>query len=92
MGARSRAKEALFAVAASAAAGYLWAVLFGDGLPGLKDTVGLADSDSYPDANVAFLVAAGVYLGSPVCAVWWADALHGRGALLKWLGATAFAR
>jgi hypothetical protein len=44
------------------AAAYLWAVLFGQGVPGLKSSVQLRGSSSFPDANVAF-IAAGLCFG-----------------------------
>ena len=75
-------------VAASLAAAYLWAVLFGDGLHGLKDSATLdrqPDSD-LPNANIAFLAAVGVYIGSLFYALWSAEWRFGA---LTWCALTA---
>jgi hypothetical protein len=56
------------------AAGYLWAAVAGDGIHGLKGTAALGKADSFPDANVVFIVALAVYGWSPLCAAFWGGA------------------
>jgi hypothetical protein len=57
------------------AGGYLWAVVFGHALPGLKSTPALnRSSGPLPDANVAFLVAWLGFFTSPLPLVWCAAA------------------
>lgn len=51
------------------AAGYLWAVLLGDGVRGLQSTAQLDNSSTYPDANVAWIAALGLLSASWVAAV-----------------------
>lgn len=84
------------AIAGSLAAGYLWAVAFGHGIPGLKGTEALAKATSFPDANVAFLAALGVYGASPMAAGiargWLTTAaLGGWLAITALIGAAVFA-
>jgi hypothetical protein len=55
------------------AAAYLWAVVFGHGLRGLKSSQALEkqpDSGDLPDANAAFVVALLAYFASALYA-WW---------------------
>jgi hypothetical protein len=82
--------RALCAIAGSLAAGYLWAVASGDGIPGLKDSAALDKSAYYPAANVAFIAAIGSYLLSPLVAAW-ADgvAIAAPRYLGRWFAATA---
>lgn len=84
-------KRGLCALLPSVAAGYLWAVIFGDGIHGLKSVSALNNSNSFPDANAAFLAALFVYAAGPFLAAWLSGLLLARGALLKWLAATAVA-
>jgi hypothetical protein len=79
-------------VTGSLAGGYLWAVLFGDGIHGLTSGATLANrpNSDLPNANVAFVVAICVYLASPMYAWWrteWPQ-MYSRG-LLKWNALTA---
>jgi hypothetical protein len=92
----TRVVATLCAIAGTLAAGYLWAVVFGDGIPGLKGVAALNNSDSYPNANAAFLVALALYVASPVVAASTGVFLT-RAAVGRWLvitglaGAVAFA-
>jgi hypothetical protein len=83
--------RALCAIVAAAAAGYLWATSFGDGIHGLKDTAALDNSNSFPDANVAMIVALVAYGFSPFFAARWSNLPFSTGALLKWFAGTALA-
>ena len=74
-----------------AAAAYLWAVIFGDGLHGLKLGPAIDKADSLPNANVAFVAALVVYAASPLAAWWWADFTASRNATPKWYAFTAIA-
>jgi hypothetical protein len=60
----------LCTITASVAAGYLWAVAFGDGIAGLKGAYALNHSDSYPDANAAFEGAGAAYFVSLFGVAW----------------------
>jgi hypothetical protein len=80
----------LSAIVGAVAAGYLWAVLFGDGVHGLRSGPQLDDAGAFPDANVAFLVAVACYLGSLWLAAW-SGAINASTRLLRWLAATAVA-
>lgn len=71
------------------AAGYLWAVLVGDGIRGLKGVRAVSNANSFPDANVVFGVALFAYGFSPFGATYWSNPALGRHALSKWFGATA---
>lgn len=84
----ARFVRALCTVVGSLAAGYLWAAVFGKGVPGLKGAVALDDSDSFPDANVAFLAALGFYVGSAFI-VAWAGTVVATPHLGRWLATTA---
>jgi hypothetical protein len=76
-------------VVASAAAAYLWAVGFGDGISGLTDGYTLSQRPNWnlPNANLAFIVAVGAYVASPMLA-WWASST-GRLNSPRWLLDTA---
>jgi hypothetical protein len=73
------------------ATAYLWAVVFGDGVHGLKDTVALNKSSSFPDANVAFIAAVAVYFLSTMTAIWFSDIYVKRTALAGWVAWTTLA-
>jgi hypothetical protein len=45
------------------AAAYLWATVFGKGIHGLKLAPELDYADSYPDADVALIMATAFYVG-----------------------------
>jgi hypothetical protein len=86
--AHSRGVRIFLAVAGAVAAGYLWAVVFGDGVRGMKSVPSLDETDSFPDANAAFLVAIVCYAGSPVVASRFGDT-NAQTSPLRWFGATA---
>jgi len=67
---RPRLVQAGWFVVASAAAAYLWAVVFGDGISGLTDGYTLSQRPNWhlPNANLAFIVAVGAYVASPMLA------------------------
>lgn len=73
--AHSAAARRAWLVLGSVSAAYLWAVVTGNGLHGLKDTAELDKGGPLPDANVAFIAAIGLvfiscfmraYLGATV--------------------------
>src|SRR5882757_5924640 len=70
---RPQAIRAICFLAGVAAAAYLWAVLFGDAIPGLKLGAAIDNADSLPNANLAFVAAVAVYVESPFAAWLWAD-------------------
>jgi hypothetical protein len=71
---RDRLIQATCFLIGAAAAAYLWAVVFGDAIPGLKSGAALDKSNSdFPNANAAFLVAVATYLTTPFAAWWFAD-------------------
>ena len=74
-----------------AAAAYLWAVIFGDAVPGLKLGQALENADSLPNANLAVAAAVVVYTASPWAAWWWSDFAATRTAAPRWYGLTAIA-
>jgi hypothetical protein len=81
-------------VSGSLAAGYLWAVLFGDGIHGLTSgaTLDHRPNADLPNANVAFVVAVLVYFASPMYAWWWTEwPKMYSGALVRWGALTATA-
>ncbi len=86
---RSRLVEAGWFVVAAAAAAYLWAVIFGDGISGLTDgyTLGQRPNSDLPNANLAFIAAVGAYVGSPMLA-WWTTP-NGRFDFPRWVLLTA---
>jgi hypothetical protein len=87
---RARVIRVMCFVAASGAAAYLWAVIFGDGIPGLKDGASLWNADSIPDANFAFVAAVAIYLFiSPFSAWWWSDMSTGHRQTVTWFGSSA---
>jgi hypothetical protein len=88
---RPRLVQAGWFLAASAAAAYLWAVVFGDGISGLTGgyTLSQQPNSDLPNANLAFIAAVGAYLASPAFA-WWASTT-GRFNFLRWLLLTASA-
>ena len=88
---RPQAIRAACFLAGVAAAACLWAVLFGDAIPGLKFGATLDNADSLPNANLAFAAAIVIYIGSPFAAWWWAGFAATRDAPPKWLGLTAIA-
>ena len=73
----------------AAGTGYLWAVVFGDGLHGLLGSAQLDRATTYPDANAALLAALGTWIASSLLAL-----AAGAGGLLTgraasaWTGAT----
>jgi hypothetical protein len=74
------------------AATYLWAVLFGHGLSGLKDSASLdrqSNSADYPNANIAFIAALIAFFGAGFYAWWWGDLR--RGTPVMWWAVTATA-
>ena len=77
------------AIASCVAAAYLWAVIFGDGIHGLKTGAGLDDSTDYPDANLAFVVAVAVFIVSPIYYHWSTNTY--RAGIAKWCGVTGAA-
>jgi hypothetical protein len=80
-------------LAGSVAAAYLWAVIFGRALPGLKSGYALSQGSEsdIPNANLAFIVAVGVFLVSPAANTWWTNRGFGTAQQLTWLGLTALA-
>ena len=78
-------------IAGVAAAAYLWAVIFGDAVPGLKLGPAIESADSLPNANLAFVAAVVVYAASAWAAWCWADFATTRNAAPKWYGLTAIA-
>ena len=84
---RKRIVAILCAIVGTLAAGYLWAVVFGDGVPGLKGAAALNSSNSYPDAGAAFIAALVLYVASPVLAAW-QGVLLTRVAIGRWLVVT----
>ena len=87
-----RARTALLVVLVALGAlgaGYVWATAFGDGLHGLKDSAALDRSDSFPDANVAF-IAALVACGAGPFGVAYLANVRGR-LLLHWFAGLAVA-
>jgi hypothetical protein len=86
---RPRLVQAGWFLVASAAAAYLWAVVFGDGISGLTAgyTLSQQPNSDLPKSNLAFIVAVGAYLASPAFA-WWATTT-GRFNFLRWLLFTA---
>jgi uncharacterized RDD family membrane protein YckC len=86
---RPRLIPAGCAIAASVAAAYLWAVIFGDGIHGGKTGSALENSRDLPNANGALIVAVGVFLASPLYYQWRTEPY---GATLgKWYALTAAA-
>jgi hypothetical protein len=79
------------ALTAALAAGYLWAVVAGDGIHGLKGVDAVSNADSFPDANVAFILCIVAYGLSPLWAAYWSDFALEHYALTKWFAATALA-
>jgi hypothetical protein len=86
---RSQFVQAGWFLVAAVGAAYLWAVIFGDGIAGLADgyTLSHRTGSDLPNANVAFIVAVGAYVGSPALA-WWASPT-GRFNAPRWLVLTA---
>ena len=85
----ARFRQALCLAGAIVAAAYLWAVVFGDGVHGLKDNAALNESSSFPDASVA--AAVGIYFLSTMTAIWFSDVSVKRPALAAWGVSTALA-
>jgi hypothetical protein len=56
-----RLVQAVCFVAAILASAYLWAVVFGDGIPGLKGVAELDRSSSYPDADAVLVGAVALW-------------------------------
>jgi hypothetical protein len=77
------------ATASCVAAAYLWAVIFGDGIHGLKGASALENTTDYPNANLAFIVAVGVFISSPIYYYWSTDTY--KASLAKWCALTAAA-
>jgi hypothetical protein len=75
------------ATAGCVAAAYLWAAIFGNGIHGLKGASALENTTDYPDANVAFIVAVGVFISSPIYDYWSTDTY--RASVAKWCALTA---
>jgi hypothetical protein len=81
--------RALCAAVASAAAGYLLAVIFGNGIHGLKSGAALDNSTSFPDANVAFIAALLAYGASACIGAFSSRVDVERDVVFKWFAATA---
>jgi hypothetical protein len=52
--------------AAAIGAAYLWAALFGDGLHGLQVAGAVDNSDTFPNAKVAFIAAVALFGAAPL--------------------------
>ena len=77
------------ATASCMAAAYLWAVIFGDGMHGLKFASALENTTDYPNANLAFIVTVGVFISSPIYYFWSTDTYGA--SVAKWCALTATA-
>jgi hypothetical protein len=76
-------------IVGSVAAGYLWAVVFGDGVPGLQDSAQLDQSSSYPNADVGFIAADALLLIAFLLAAKSVDNWQSPGPMVRrWIGAT----
>jgi hypothetical protein len=62
---------------------------FGDGIHGLKGASALENTTDYPNANLAFIVAVGVFISSPSYYYWSTDTY--KASLAKWCALTAAA-
>jgi hypothetical protein len=68
----TRAVVLWYAIGAIAAA-YVWAVIFGDGIAGLKSATELDRGGSFPDANAALIAAGVVFVVAPLAGMWCAE-------------------
>jgi hypothetical protein len=79
-------------MAGAVAVGYLWAVLFGDGVKGLQDSAQLDNSSTFPDANAAWIAAIGLLSASLLAVAITVRDMRSPGPLLvRWVGATVIA-
>ena len=79
-------------VAGAIAVGYLWAVLFGDGVKGLQSSAQLDNSSTFPNANAAWCGSIALLGASLLAAAKTVRVLASPGRLLsRWMGATVAA-
>jgi hypothetical protein len=79
-------------IAGAVAVGYLWAVLFGDGIKGLQSASQLDNSSTFPNANAAWCGSIALLVASLLAAAKTVRDMRSPGLLLaRWLGAIAVA-
>jgi hypothetical protein len=79
-------------IAGAVAVGYLWAVLFGDGIKGLQSAAQLNNSSTFPNANAAWCGSIALLAASLIAALMTVRNMRPPGRLLGlWLGATVVA-